>query len=271
MQAIDLTGQKYGRLTAIRKIENSKWLCECECGKQVEVFTSNLRRGHTKSCGCYREETRSNNRAVDLTGRKFHRLMVLERRPGAITEYLCRCDCGKEVVVRGGNLTSGNTKSCGCLLEEKSHEPKKVKHGLSKTRLFSIWSGMKLRCYRKKDKAWKWYGGKGITVCGEWLNDFGEFYKWAMDNGYKDGLTIDRIDHEGNYTPDNCRWATIKEQQNNRSSNKNITYNGETKTVKQWSEQYGIPHHVILWRLKHWSELDDVFMRAVQRRKPREV
>lgn len=133
-------------------------------------------------------------------------------------------------------------------------------HGLSKTRLYSIWCDMKKRCYNTKSRRYECYGGKGIKVCDEWLHDFSAFYEWSMANGYAENLSIDRINVNGNYEPSNCRWATIKQQQRNTTRNHFVTVNGETKTIAEWSEITGISEDVIKDRLNklHWSEEDAV-------------
>ena len=130
-----------------------------------------------------------------------------------------------------------------------------VKHNLSKTKLFKVWCGMKDRTLNKNDKHYKNYGNRGIKICNEWLEDFKCFYDWALNNGYKEGLTIDRINVNGNYEPNNCRWITWKEQQNNRTNNHYITYKGETHTMKQWSELLGIKYTTLSMRLNkyNWS------------------
>ena len=154
---------------------------------------------------------------IDLTGRKFGRLLVLKRENpiNKRTLWLCKCDCGKEVVVESYNLRKGHTQSCGCLQAEAASKANKT-HGLKDARIYRIWNCMKNRCYRKSYHAYKHYGGRGIKVCDEWLNDFQSFHDWAMANGYDDNLSIDRIDNNKGYQPDNCRWVTMAEQNKNK-------------------------------------------------------
>ena len=170
----------------------------------------------------------------DLTGQKFGRLSVVAdtgKRRHSYVVWLCRCDCGNVTEVISDSLKRGNTKSCGCLHDELAAERIKgvktvPKHGLSHHRLFGIWSGMKTRCYNPNNKDFKDYGGRGITICAEWLADFQRFYDWAMKNGYQDSLTIDRKDVNGNYEPSNCKWATRAEQsRNQRRTHKNVNQN----------------------------------------------
>lgn len=198
---------------------------------------------------------------IDLTGERFGRLFVIERsgstKQGKAT-WRCVCNCGKEVIVTGSNLRTGNTRSCGCYNLEMTSTANAT-HGMSRTRLFNIWNKMRSRCNRKDDTNYKHYGGRGIKVCQEWNDDFASFMQWALSNGYQNNLSIDRIDVNGNYEPSNCRWASAKQQSNNRRSNHIILYNGESHTVAEWSEIKGIPYSYITKRLRSGWSIEKIF------------
>lgn len=166
---------------------------------------------------------------IDLTGQRFGQLTVLERAENGNHKqprWKCRCDCGKETIVFGHLLRNGNTKSCGCFSRELHGTLMKrsnLRHGDcsgAETRLYRIWGGMKNRCYNSHQINYKHYGGRGIAVCEEWLHDFTAFRDWAMSHGYRDDLTIDRIDNDKGYSPDNCRWVTMSEQRKNQRPRK---------------------------------------------------
>ena len=196
-------------------------------------------------------------RIIYEIGYKFPgtRLTVIENLPpkNQHSQVRCICDCGNEWV---GPISKPvtDTKSCGCLKKEKASQMHK-KHGLRNHPLFRVWYGMKRRCYDKNEKEYHNYGGRGISVCDEWRNDFLTFYNWATENGYSADLTIDRIDVDGNYEASNCRWATQKEQQRNRRNNRRITISGETKLMAEWAEESGITGGLIAARIsRHWDE-----------------
>lgn len=185
----------------------------------------------------------------DLTGQTFGRLTVIA--PHSCGErqmkYICQCECGNVKIIRSDSLLSGNTKSCGCLKEEqnKINLTANHSHKQSGTRLYGIWQGIKERCYNKHDARYHRYGGRGITVCDEWKNDFKAFYDWAVNNGYDEKLTINRIDNDGNYQPNNCRWSTVKEQCNNRETNIKITIGNSTRSLQEWCDIFEVDYKKI--------------------------
>ena len=198
---------------------------------------------------------------IDLTGKKFDRLTVIERTNDYIVpktgkhqaQWKCQCECGNFTNVSSSDLNSGHTKSCGC------HKTTKLtsfsaKHGLcqrtNRHPLTVVWNSMKKRCYNSSNSHYKDYGGRGITVCDEWKNDFQTFFDWAMANGYSTNLEIDRIDVNGNYEPSNCRWVTILEQAKNKRNTLRAEFNGEMMTLTEIANITGIPYNSLRNRLK---------------------
>lgn len=182
--------------------------------------------------------------SIDLTGKRFGRLTVIgksDMQDGSGTLWDCSCSCGNVVSARSYNLRIGKTRSCGCL---RKTDPNNIKHGKSRTRIYGIWTNMKTRCCNPRSKAYPRYGGRGIKVCDEWT-DASEFIKWANESGYNDGLTLDRIDNDGDYCPSNCRWVSMKVQGNNTSRNKFFTMDGETKTLTEWCDDKGMPYKTV--------------------------
>lgn len=193
-----------------------------------------------------------------ICGQRFGKLVavnpVVNLGNGRV-KWLCHCDCGKETIVLNYNLFSGHTLSCGCLQKEKASDIA-LAHGMHGTRLYRTWAHMKERCTKPNCKQYPNYGGRGITICDEWLS-FEPFMRWAIDNGYSETLTIERINNNKGYSPDNCRWATPFEQANNKRSNHLYTINGITDTMTNWARLYGIKPMLVFDRLhKGWTEYE---------------
>lgn len=201
----------------------------------------------------------------DLTGKTFSRLFVIgvaetnTRR----TYYYCKCECGKLKTVRSDSLIDGTVRSCGCMKREQNliNIEHAHTHKQSGTRLYEIWQGMRARCYRSTDTRYHRYGGRGITMCDEWKNDFIAFYNWSNANGYSDLLSIDRVDNDGKYEPSNCKWSTMEEQCNNRETNIRITIGNTTKTLTQWCDIFRLEYSSIHARYVRngFSGIDDLF------------
>ena len=197
----------------------------------------------------------------DLTGMKFGRLTVIERAENSNTgktRWKCKCECGKETISHTSSLTSGRTKSCGCLSHEKAVRTI-TKHGYRRTKLYGVWCGMKKRCYNTKFEHYDRYGGRGIKVCEEWKKDFSIFKDWSLQNGYKEGLEIDRIDVDGNYEPSNCNWKTRTEQVRNRSNTVFLTYKGEKRTLIEWCQKYKVNYKLAHSRYKKGFDFEKIF------------
>lgn len=261
---IDLTGKVFERLTVIERVKSSKkgvyWKCSCSCGNEIVVRGDTLVQGKTISCGCYKKEKSSEFNTIDLTGQKFGRLTVIEKigsdKYGV--KWKCKCSCGNYTEVYGTLLRKHKSSSCGCYKKEinsKICHDTFTTHGETNTSLYKVWQGMKKRCFNPKEKAYKNYGGRGVTVCSEWKENFLTFKKWAEENGYKKDLTIERINNNGNYEPSNCTWIPLPQQANNRRSSHFITFKGEKRTITEWSKIVRLNRRTISYRINnlHWS------------------
>lgn len=202
----------------------------------------------------------SNNSLIDLTGMRFGKLLVLKRHPenskSGNARWICKCDCGNESIVIGSKLRSQHTKSCGC------NKLSDIAQGHSTERLYRIWIGMKNRCYKKNNDNYKWYGAKGITICKEWLDSFISFREWALDNGYNDDLSIDRIDNDGSYSPKNCRWVTMKFQANNKTNNRLIQFRKKSYTVSELSDLLKVPYWTVVNQRKLGWDIEKIAKEA---------
>jgi hypothetical protein len=238
---LDFTGKKLGKLTVIedtgKRSEHGKiiWRCKCDCGNEVLRRGSTLSEGDKLSCGCV-------TAYADFRNRRFGKLLVIREgdKIRASRAWVCKCDCGKEITVKSGSLKIGHTKSCGCIKRDAAK--------YCYMRFYNTWTGMLSRCYSKKNIGYKNYGGRGISVCKAWREDYMAFHNWALKR-WKEGHTLDRRNNDGNYTPYNCRYATPKQQQNNRRVNRRIRIRKSTKTLAQWVEHYGLTTNLVYSRV----------------------
>ena len=232
----DLTNQKFGKLLVLERdyeksLKRPFWKCQCECGNIKSISSDHLLNRNTKSCGCLNK--------YQLSGKKFGMWTVLERAEKKSENnkglWKCLCECGKIGYVNSYNLIHKKSLSCGCIQKKVTIE-RLTTHNLTNTKLYRIYFDMKRRCYNPNNKRYKDYGGRGISICDEWKNDFMSFYNWSIENNYKEGLSIDRINVNGNYEPSNCRWATKKQQSNNKRNSIFFEFLGIKKTLKEWTD-----------------------------------
>lgn len=229
----DLSGERYNMLTVIslEKIDNnmSYWNCKCDCGNEKTLSIADLKRA--KSCGCAKRM-----HYEDLTGYENKDIIVVsfsERRKGRIY-WNCKCKhCGNIVQRYATNIKKG-LATCKCIRKKRIGEANSKPN--RNTEIYSKWSGMKSRCYNKNDTHFKSYGGRGIVICDEWLNNFDGFYNWSVKNGWQKGYSIERKDVNGNYCPENCCWIPMIEQAKNKRNTIYAELNGETKRLVEWCE-----------------------------------
>ena len=200
----------------------------------------------------------------DLVGKRFGYLTVLYRDEDQVSKsgkrrvrWACKCDCGNEISVISDNLTTGKTRSCGCMKQKMRAVTCEYEY-VHNTRLYGIWNSMKDRCFNENAAPYKHYGGRGISVCDEWKHNFKSFREWAYSNGYEENLTIDRIDNNDDYSPSNCRWVDRTAQANNRRSNRLLTYNGETHNVTQWASILNVNASLLFNRVYAGKTVDEI-------------
>ena len=245
-----MIGRRFGRLTIldfdhIGSDGRIYWFCECDCGTRKAIRQYSLTSGVTVSCGCYNREP-----DYSIIGERFGSLTVIDfvdTKPGTGTHWLCECDCGNTKIVSKTHLRSGSTTSCDQCFREKARQ-RATTHGMTDHPLFSVWHNMHGRCNNPTYVGYGRYGGRGISVCEEW-DEFINFYEWAMSHGYERGLSIDRVDNDGDYCPENCRWTDMLTQGNNRGNNRHVTYAGETHTLAEWSRLLDVDYHALRFRI----------------------
>lgn len=253
---LDITGERYGALVALYPIDEKKnnsncWMFKCDCGNEKALPIKQVRYGSIKSCGCHINKNKPQKRQQRVyPGEKFGKLTVIEllgQREGKGHFFSrVRCDCGTELIERDSSLISGRVTQCRtCTLRENGQ----LTHGMTNTRRFNIWQSMRARCYNPNDNNYKNYGGRGIGICDEWKDDFVSFYNWSNENGYSDDLTIDRIDVNGDYCPENCRWADKKTQARNKRTTRYLEYEGKILPICEISEITGIAPSTITQRI----------------------
>lgn len=290
----DLIGQRFGMLEVMYRTDNHKWdlahwMCKCDCGNMKEVTTNDLTRGAVKSCGCLVhaprkratkvkekplkipkaqkiKEQKPKKEPIDLTGQKFGKLTVLRKSDHSGSHgflWVCQCECGNIKEFYTSRLRDGTNRSCGCLSASR--------HGATNLRIYHVWDGMLKRCENKNSVSYKNYGGRGISVCSDW-HDFEIFKKWASETGYDEDAergkcTLDRIDVNGNYCPENCRWVDMKTQCNGRRNCHYIEINGVTHNLKEWANIYGINYIAVQGRLhRGWTEYEALTVPLGQKR-----
>lgn len=206
--------------------------------------------------------TRSTKKINVKNGDKYGLLTIIEEAEGRYSGkhrrriFLCKCDCGNFKKIALNSLRTGHTKSCGCIkkITARKNGLKGVTHGMSDTKLYDVWRGMKKRCYLESNPSYEDYGGRGIKVCESWLSSFEVFSEWAIANGYEEKLSIERIDVNGDYEPDNCEWIPLSRQSLNKRNTRYITHNNKTLTLREWSEKLDLSYGALKRRLQvGWS------------------
>lgn len=246
----DLSGRRYGMWTVLYHVKGKYWYCRCDCGTERNVLSDHLKAGETKCCGCVRQKVH--------IGDKFGQITVLEKVKG--TTWLCRCSCGETFTTSTSHLRSKKNPTAKCA--KCSNKERTTVDVAENGKAYSMWKDMIYRCEKPSCGNYRNYGARGIAVCEDW-KDFSTFLKWLDDNGYDKNLgrqcSIERIDVNGDYCPQNCKIAGAKEQANNKRNSNLVTIGEETKTVSQWCEETGINRSTAYHRIKQgWSDVDAV-------------
>lgn len=267
-------GDKFGELTIISELERKKhpngrtsrvFECQCSCGNTVNVIINNLISGHSTKCGHCGRETKVINIP---NGSRFGRLVTIkevdsieDKNGNKKRLVLCKCDCGNTKVIPFWSLIRSKSKSCGCLSKELRIE-RSTKHGLSNRHpLYGVWKQIKQRCYNENHHAYKDYGGRGIKMCDDWMV-FEKFFHWCINNGWEKNKTIDRIDNNKGYNPNNCRLVTMLEQNRNKRNNKSIEYNGRKwNSLSEFCKDYKLPYAKVQQQLYRGWDLEKVLQK----------
>jgi hypothetical protein len=268
LKAVDITGETFGRLTVVSAASSVRnkngvtirmWLCRCECGNQAVVRGNNLRSGTSTSCGCRAGD--------DLSGKEFGRWLVIGKQPNRLRRpsgssyrvWLCRCDCGGEKEIDGWALSSGKSRSCGCLAREVAAEQcvrLKTTHGKSSSPEYSAWSVMVGRCTNPSNRQYADYGGRGVNVCSDWIGPggFQQFLEYMRERPNATS-SLERKDNDRGYEPGNVEWSTSKKQARNRRSSVLLTYNGKTQCATDWALEVGLSPEIVRRRIRDlgWS------------------
>ena len=253
-------GQVFGTWKVLEILGGNGWLCECtRCHKKSQRSGKKVVDGGAEKCPCNFNHGKYDSK--DWIGRRFGHLEIIGAYNKKNRTFPCKCDCGNIKNVRAVELSGGTAKSCSVNCVARKMESKI--YGCVNHRIANIWYGMHQRCYNPKSIAYKYYGARGISICDEWIDDYKAFQDWALSHGYSDELSIDRINNDGNYCPENCRWATMKEQIANqrprsefnrpefyKKHGMTITMDGETTFLSEWCEQYGLLVPTVTYRVK---------------------
>lgn len=259
-------GKIYGEYTIISSDNKSNLIAKCNiCGDIQEFNYDRIANGYRRDFICHKHRKTLEKYTDDYIGKKNNMLEIIGISHDSKTgkkKFVCMCDCGEICLVSPRFWETGQVKSCGCL-----YESIKVEHTPELDRLRRIRNGMINRCYNLNDDSYKYYGKRGIVICDEWLKSFDNFAKWALSNGYRADLTIDRRDNNGNYCPENCRWATYKEQANNqrkRYSARIYEIDGEEVSIIELGEKYNVSPYKIAKFYKNTGDIKDAVMLAIE-------